>query len=202
MTLALADLEAAGLMVNLRKSVLAPTQQLNHLGFSIDLQQGKLLVPPAKLKALRKELGKLVTKSEMSCRKMASILGSLRSFLKAIPSLRAFTDEMLAFTHQAQTLGWNVALAIPQSLKQQVREVEVFLHQWPGRVFDSPTQTTLHSDSSDLGWGGHKCAHRAVGPGLLEGKKRVAHKHKRVGSGNFHSQKFGKKRGTPSPWGG
>ena len=54
----LKDLLEAGMQVNHPKSVLIPTQKLSHLGFSLDLETGFLSVPPQKIKALRKDLGK------------------------------------------------------------------------------------------------------------------------------------------------
>jgi len=78
----LQDLEAAGMVVNQKKSQFVPTtQHAEHLGFMVDLQQGLLPVPQEKMKNIRKELGKILTHSEMTCRKMAAILGATRSFL-------------------------------------------------------------------------------------------------------------------------
>ena len=101
----LKDLEEAGLLVNLEKSTLVPTQQVQHLGFSINFQTGTLEVPPQKLKTIRKELGKLVTQQSMTPRKMAAILGHVRSFLTAIPYLRAFTDLMVRFVAKETQVG-------------------------------------------------------------------------------------------------
>ena len=91
----LQDLEFSGMVINKKKSQLEPTQKVEHLGFSVDLKNGVLQVPQEKLKAIQKELGKLLTNKEMSCRKMAAILGATRAFLMAMPFLRAFTDQMV-----------------------------------------------------------------------------------------------------------
>ena len=149
------DLDDSGMVINYPKSQLAPVQLLTHLGFSLDLKQGFLGVPPPKLKAMRKELGKLVTHSHLSCRKMAAILGQVRSFLTAVPFLRAFTGKMVQFVNQCQHLGWDCAPPVPSELKQQVLQVKDLLASWAGRSFGgiSPIRT-LHSDSSTHAWGG------------------------------------------------
>jgi len=103
----LQDLSAAGMVVNQNKSQLIPTQQVEHLGFVVDLRQGFLQVPQEKMKNIRRELGKLLTHSEMSCRKMAAILGATRSFLMAMPFLRAFTDQLVQFVNQQEQIGWD-----------------------------------------------------------------------------------------------
>jgi hypothetical protein len=54
----LQDLENSGMVINQKKSQLTPTQQVEHLGFLVDLQQGLLQVPQEEMKNIRKELGK------------------------------------------------------------------------------------------------------------------------------------------------
>ena len=127
---------------------------ITHLGFQVNLAEGRLEVPPQKLKTVRKELGKLVTNSQITCRKMAAILGQVRSFLQALPFLRAFTDLMVHFVDQQVTQGWDKKLPIPVELKKQVVEVKELLQNWKGREFGGPTSVrNIHSDSSTQGWG-------------------------------------------------
>ena len=151
----LKDLEESGLMLNHKKSQLVPSQVLPHLGFVINFKTGRLEIPQEKVRQVKKELGKLVTQSSMSCRKMAAILGTVRSFLTALPFLRAFTDQMVGFVNQAFTAGWNKALPIPMSLQEQVREVKQLIEGWQGRLFQGRCAVrNLHADSSDHAWGG------------------------------------------------
>ena len=84
----LEDLAAAGMQVNKEKSQLFPSQNITHLGFVLDLKNGCLQVTQEKLKSVRRDLGKLLTRSDISCRKLAAILGQVRSFLTVIPLLR------------------------------------------------------------------------------------------------------------------
>jgi hypothetical protein len=111
----LRDLDHAGLEVNLDKSTLTPTQCVHHLGFDLDLLHGQLCVPQHKLKSLRKDLGKLLTKHSLTCRRMAAILGVARSFLFPMPFLRAFTDHLMGFVNQNQVWGWDSEIPIPPS---------------------------------------------------------------------------------------
>ena len=68
-------------------------------------------------------MGKIITHQQMTCRKMAAILGNIRSFLMAMPFLRAFTDHMMEFVNRQSYWGWDMALVIPQDLKQEVRKL-------------------------------------------------------------------------------
>ena len=113
----LQSLEQAGMVVNTKKSVLIPCQRVEHLGFTLNLQDGVLEVPKSKLKSVRKELGKVLTHKALTCRKMAAILGSIRSFLMAMPFLRAFTDHMKDFVNQQAHLGWDFPQVVLRHLK-------------------------------------------------------------------------------------
>jgi hypothetical protein len=113
-----------------------------------------LQVPSAKLKAVRKELGKFVVQKQMTCRKAAAILGQLRSFLTALPCLRAFSDHLLQFSNLHRQKGWDAQVPIPPSLKEQVLEIGQLLKGWEGRSFQTTsTVRKIFSDSSTLAWG-------------------------------------------------
>jgi hypothetical protein len=153
--LMLTDLELSGMVVNKKKSQLVPTQQVEHLGFTVDLKTGTLQVPQEKMKAIRRQLGKLLTHQEMSSRKMAAILGATRAFLMAMPFLRAFTDQLVQFVNQQENHGWDKKLPIPQRLKDQVKEMAQLMDQWKGRKFEGKIPVReLHSDSSQEAWAG------------------------------------------------
>ena len=93
----LSDLLTAGLSVNVKKSQLVPTQNLEHLGFLLDLKAGFLQVPQHKLQSVHKSLKKLKSLTNCTPRKVAAVLGVVRIVLMALPQLRAFTDLMLKF---------------------------------------------------------------------------------------------------------
>ena len=115
------DLEDSGMLINHKKSKLEPCQEVEHLGFLLNLEKGVLLVPDQKLKNISKEMGKFLVQKEMSCRKAAAILGQLRSFLTALPCLRAFSDLLVKFTDQHRTVGWDKKVLIPSPLQDQCR---------------------------------------------------------------------------------
>ena len=129
----LRDLEELGLQINHKKSPLTPTQQVPYLGFHLNLKKGTLEVPPQKLKTVRRELGKLITHSHLSPRKMAAILGTVRSFLTALPFLRAFTDQLCQFVKLQERWGWDSKQPLPPCLQSQLVEIRSLLETWPGR---------------------------------------------------------------------
>ena len=151
----LQTLEISGFLINQKKSHLEPTQTLEHLGFQIHFQEGFLGVPPEKLKSVRRELGKLIVHQTMSPRKMAAILGQVRSFLTAMPFLRAFTNQMLSFVDHQKTMGWDCHIPVPQSLQEEVKKIKNLMLTWKGRIFQGHCPVReLHSDSSNHAWAG------------------------------------------------
>ena len=109
-----------------------------YLGFNLNFHKGVLEVPNEKLKTVRRELGKLVTHTNMTPRKMSAILGVVRSFLMAIPHLRAFTDLMVQFVARGQVggRGWDSPHPILAELTDQVREIKDLLASGYGRPFE------------------------------------------------------------------
>ena len=149
------DLQDAGMVVNEKKSLLEPAQEIPFLGFMLDLRRGLLCVPAGKLKAVRKELGKFLTHPFLSCRKVAAILGATRALLPAVPFLRCFTDLMVAFTDQHRWAGWDKRLPVSEALVAQAKETKSLFVHWVGRPFqdDRPVRQ-LHADASNEGWAG------------------------------------------------
>ena len=84
---------------------------------------------------MKKQLWKVLVIKDMTCRKISAILGSLRSFLPAMPILRSFTDNMLNFIQRVRQLGWDHQVPIPQDLKQEVRDLNVITLGWQGGPF-------------------------------------------------------------------
>jgi hypothetical protein len=148
------DLCSAGFKISTKKSVLEPVQVVQHLGFILNLAEGKLEVPPSKLKIIRKELGKVLMAKSLTCRKMSSILGQIRSYLVALPFLRLVTQRLLKFSQSHHTNGWDFSVQIPQDLKEEIRSLKKNLEPGLGRPFAQAPSRFLASDSSTWAWGG------------------------------------------------
>ena len=86
---------------------------------------------------------------------MAAILVATRSFLMAMPFLRAFPDQLVQFVNRQEQIGWDKKVQIPSALMAQVKEMGILMDQWKGRTFQGkPPVRELHSDSSQDAWAG------------------------------------------------
>ena len=194
------SLKDAGLQINLKKSVLEPTQVIDHLGFQIDFIKGILTVPPPKLKSVRKDLGKILLAKQMSPRKMAAILGQVRAFLQAIPALRSFTDLMLGFIRKNQSTGWDTTCPIPEIMKEELKTIGQLLTNWPGRnLGKQDPQREIHSDSSDFCWG-EGPQDRSNSNRLLEKSENTPYKYQGTFSCSPSSKDISQRRGTYNSW--
>jgi hypothetical protein len=101
---------------------------------------------------MRKEREKVLVAKSLSCRKMASILGQIRSNITTLLFLRVFTDTLKVFSDLHHPLGWDHQVVIPGALKEQIKALKPLLLEENGRPFLATP--TLCSDSSTKGWGG------------------------------------------------
>ena len=188
------SLQDAGMTINKEKSILTPSQVVKHLGFEVNFEKGVLQVPSEKLKNVRKELGKLVTKENITCRKMAAVLGSVRSFLTALPFLRAFTDQMLAFVRKNSEVGWDSPLEIPAE-----RGIRISLHNSPGREFGEKSGPRVARRQFKFWMGRTRPDDGKIYPRILARKETFAHKRHGAQSGSGHCQEPLQERryGTP-----
>jgi hypothetical protein len=189
----LETLDSAGFKISEKKSVLVPTQKIQHLGFVVNLEQGQLEVPSHKLKTIRKELGKVILAEKMTCRKMSSILGQIRSYLVALPFLRLVTQRLLRFSQSHMENGWDHSIYIPQDLKEEIHSLKTFLEPGKGRPFIQEAKRTLHSDSSTWAWGGDgylPTGGRWHHSGFLEKKPCATYQHQRTYGSSLNSSEF------------
>ena len=110
--------------------------------------------PPRKTEGRQKRFGKNSDGNDMSPRKMAAILGQVRSFNQAIPALRSFTDKILKFVRLHSTVGWDQKQPVPGDMKEELSSLKDLLQNWKGRPLgERLPHRTIHSDSSDYCWG-------------------------------------------------
>ena len=147
-------LKDLGVQINWDKSELNPVQTLRYLGFLLNLLEGKVEVPTKKLTAIMGDVSRLLKVSNPSARKVASVLGRLRSLLFALPQIKLWTDKMAAHIQQLAQWGWEATAPLPKDIVDQLHQTMDLLQSWKGKPFvpDLPPHT-LFSDASDLGWG-------------------------------------------------
>ena len=130
------DLAKAGLVVNVNKSRLEPTQQCTWLGFDIDLAEGCILVLEAKLSSLQLQVNQAVDCGSLQARALASLIGKIISMSIAIgPVTRLMTRNLYAMlnSHQAWCDNLELSTDAKSELQFWAQELMKFNGQdiWP-----------------------------------------------------------------------
>ena len=144
-------LEEAGFLVNYEKSTFEPSKVVEFLGLEADFERGVVSIPERKRKSFRKDLGKLVTRAQVSLRAACSILGNVRSLLVCFPGLKIVTDHLMAFTQLAHKFGYDCSLPVPTIVREQALLCKDFLSSGAGRaMLGIGPSVCVATDASDL----------------------------------------------------
>ena len=149
-------LHRLGILVNVPKSCLEPSQEIIMLGFMLNFREGFVAVPPKRLQAIFRDVNRLAHSHTPSVRRCASVLGRIRSLLFAMPHIRLLSDALAVHVAVAVQAGWEADVALPERVSRQLMDLADELHQWKGRTFvvSMGHVRDMYSDASDLAWGG------------------------------------------------
>ena len=154
------DLESAGFILNIEKSVWELHNRLEWLGFQIDLCEGEFKVLPGKLNRLKVQLRDLEAEQSASARFLVSLIGKIMSMsLASGPVTQLMTRSLYAVLNSKS--AWCQKLVLTPEALMEVRfwvgEMENFngQHIWP-----RPSAVRLvYSDASSTGHGGYLVEH-------------------------------------------
>ena len=169
-------LDQLGFAINVAKSALTPSQQVQYLGFTLDSSQALICVPAAKQSKIRKDLAGFLQLQSCSVRLAACMLGKLRALMPAVhlPLLRS--RQLQYFVNQHIPAGWDPVHPIPEQVRHEVRDWEAFLGTWSGRTWldDVPPVTSWWTRPTSVG--GHSApppASNAAAGGCLPSSKPI-----------------------------
>ena len=148
----LKDLMEAGFLIIEEKSTFTLQSIMEFLGQNLNSMEGTLNLPLSKRRASRKEVGKFLKLKLATPRKVASILGVVKSGLAGLTALRAFSDLLVNFVNQHMQVGWDVPLIVPDVLHEQIRGLKGLLMTWPGRPFLKTKNMLLLCPSIQIHW--------------------------------------------------
>ena len=145
-----------GLVVNLEKSELVPTQVITFLGFSFDFTRGMIFTLPEKLSNIEQMIRKLLKAKWQPVSLAESLRGKLTSLEKAVPwgrlNFRAFQRVVSLALRKGRRQSACLSLTA-----QAVQDLEWWsnrhnTHQ--GQPFLPPPVTLqVQTDASKVGWG-------------------------------------------------
>ena len=151
-----ADLHRAGLVINIPKSQLEPTQVGIWLGFMLDLHKGMFLVPQEKIERFCQAIKDLPLYDRVSVRHLASIVGQIISMGLAVgPVARLRSRYTYDILNQRRSWFDRVRLSCEarEELDFWKNNIEFFNGQpiW----FTAGVTRVAYSDASNTGFGGY-----------------------------------------------
>ena len=154
------DLSSAGLVENAVKSNWVPSQCLVWLGFVINLEKGKVIVPNEKLEVLHVQLRQALVSKFLPAQSIASITGKIISMSIALGTVtRLMTRSLYALI--ATRRSWCHLLEISAEAKAELQFWSNQLEDFNGQdIWHSPSAIRLvYSDASNTGYGGYMIEH-------------------------------------------
>ena len=112
-------------------------------------------IPHKRLQKVSRDVRQLLTTSQVTARRMACCLGSIKSLMFAVPHIRLLVDQLQEVLHVClHKGGWECKAVILEVAKAQLRQCLQNLGDWKGHAFRCiHLEMPLFTDASDTGWG-------------------------------------------------
>ena len=172
---ALELLLSLGFIINLKKSVLNPTQKIEFLGFQIDSQRMTISLPQQKIKSLKQRARHLCRVSQVSVREIAQILGLMISVQPAILPVPLFYWKIERLKIQAlrEQRSYDAKVTLTEGAKSDLHWWASEMERHNGRNLQIlQWDMVLESDASKEGWGAN---HLGVSTGGLWTQEEQKH---------------------------
>ena len=164
----IALLEGLGFIVNMEKSVLTPSQQIEFLGLLLNTTSMCLTLPGHKIRTIRKEAALLLRQGNFSARKLAQFIGKLNAASQAVFPAPLFYRHLQRDLKGALARGsqnYDSSLQLSRASREEVQWWQEHLTLWNGRALLSHRkQLVIQSDASMTGWGAVREGLRTGGP--------------------------------------
>ena len=153
-------LDHSGFVVNVKKSIWAPTQRLQWLGFVIDLSKGHIEAPIERLTAIQSKLELFCKLKKLGARQLASVVGSIISMSLAIGPVSRFMTRSMYWLLETRLSWWDM-LEITPDARQELEFWKACLADYNCQpIWHSPSAVrVVFSDASDTGYGGYVVEH-------------------------------------------
>ena len=154
--MAVSDLERAGFVLNLKKCCLEPCQTGKWLGFTVNLSEGKFLVPVCKLDKLKASVGSILQFSRVPVRSLASAVGQIISMSLAMGPITRLRMRALYAVLNSRS-SWADKCYLPAEAREELEFWQTNVQFLNGRSiwFNSGTTRVVYSDASSTGYGGY-----------------------------------------------
>ncbi|XP_065177287.1 uncharacterized protein LOC135807202 [Sycon ciliatum] len=158
-------LHQLGFLINFKKSVLTPAQNISFLGFEVDSRAMEMRVPPEKIRKLRQECTKLLLQPRVTVRTLACLLGRLTSLSPGLLTapLRYRHLQELKILALRESQSYEATVQWTPDARLDLQWWKERLSDWNGKsLVRPPCNLVVFSDASLDDWGA-VCRDQQVG---------------------------------------
>ena len=155
--------ESLGLIVNQKKSILTPTQDLEFLGFHLCSVKMKLSIPSEKFRKIQQDARRMLDQESVSVREIARFVGKTTATTRAIPlaplhyrALQMLMNSVLPlnYTQEEISIKYETVVSLTPASRADLEWWITFEKVPLGALVCPPDPTIIvHSDASNKGWG-------------------------------------------------
>jgi len=150
-------LENLGFIINNKKSLLDPSQEIEFLGMVVNSQSMDLKLPGEKIKKIRLEARNILDTASPSAKTLAQLLGKLNATTPALQAAPLFSRALQMCLRESLSSGgqnYQSVVTLSPQAREDLHWWEQHLTSWNGRSLILPPSTlTIISDASQQGWG-------------------------------------------------
>jgi len=149
-------LSSLGFLIKEAKSNLVPTQVIEHLGFQINSKDMTLSVPKHKVRDIRREARKILSKGAATLRSLSAFIGKAMAMTAAVFPARLMCQRLMQIKNDAlrRNCNWTDMVQITMEAKENLSWWINSLRHWNGQTWiDKRAQVDVYTDASDNGWG-------------------------------------------------
>ena len=159
-------LMALGFVININKSILVPSTQIEFLGFTINSKNMRIYLTQKRLEDLIKACKELIELQKPSAREVASVVGKMQAASPAVLPANLYLRQLQRQVIAISRFGnWEGTLTLNQESLTELHWWIHNAHQWNGSPIIPPKPSVfLETDASGTGWGAATPTATAQGP--------------------------------------
>ena len=149
-------LEALGFVLNMKKSVVVPSQRMEFLGVVVDSQAMTFSLPEDKIANIFLKCSEMLKMEEVSVRQLSKLTGVLvSSALAVLPGPLHYRQlQMVQARALMKGLSYESMVMLSADAKREIRWWMEMLQQTNGKAIISPgPDLVIETDASRQGWG-------------------------------------------------
>ena len=155
-----------GFVINLNKSILVPSTEIEFLGFTINSKNMKIYLTQKRLKDLIRSCKELTAMQKPTAREVSSVIGKMQAASPAVLPANLYLRHLQSQVIAVSRFGnWEGTLSLNQESLTELNWWINNIHQWNGSPIIPPKPSVfLETDASGTGWGAATPTATAQGP--------------------------------------